>query len=76
MQIKKLSNLEIGADSKSNLFILRHKSKDLFKELLKRNILTADFRQERGIQGMAFVRITVQNREKNNKLLSALKQIN
>lgn len=76
MQIKKLSNLEIGADSKSNLFILRHKSKDLFKELLKRNILAADFRQEKGIQGMGFVRITIQDKPKNIKLLSALKSIN
>lgn len=75
-EINKLDNFEIGADSKTNIFILRHKNKSIFKELLKRNILAADLKNTLGLKGMNFVRITVKTRKENKILLEALKEIN
>lgn len=75
-EISKLKNLELGADTKTNIYLLRHKTKDLYEELLKRNILTADFRKSKGIENMGYARITVSNEETNKKLLNALKEIN
>lgn len=74
-EIKKLPHLEIGADSKTNIFILRHKTKDLFQELLKRRILTADFRQANGLEGKGYVRITIKTRKENGILLKVLREI-
>lgn len=75
-EISKLNNLEIGADTKTNIFLLKHKTKDLYKEFLKRRILTADFRNSKGIENMGYVRITIADEEKNKKLLTCLKEIN
>ncbi len=75
-EISKLSNLEIGADTKANVYILRHKNKDLYQELLKQNILTADFRKAEGLEGSGYVRITIGNQDKNQLLLNALKELN
>lgn len=75
-EISKLKNLEIGSDSKTNIYLLRHRTKDLYEELLKRGIFTADFRKSEGIENMGFVRITVGDEEKNKKLLTCLKEIN
>lgn len=74
-EISKLSNLEIGADTKANVYILRHKNKDLYQELLKRNILTADFRKADGLQGLGYVRITIGDKDRNQLLLNALKEV-
>jgi histidinol-phosphate aminotransferase len=75
-EIKKLKNFEIGADSKTNVFILRHKNKDIFKELLKHNILTADLRNLDGLKGKNFVRVTIKSKKENNILLKVLSIIN
>ncbi len=75
-ELRKLPNFEICSGSKTLFFLLRHKSKDLFELLLKRNILTADFRQANGLKGMGFVRITIRTRKENELLLKVLKQIN
>lgn len=75
-EISKLNTLEIGADTKTNIFLLKHKTKDLYEELLKRHILTADFRNSKGIENMGYVRITIADEEKNKRLLTCLKEIN
>lgn len=74
-EINKLSNIEIGADSKTNIFILRHKTKNIFQELLKKNILTTNLQNTLGLRGMNFIRITVKTRKENKVLLKALKEI-
>lgn len=74
-EISKLPNLEIGADTKTNIYILRHRSKDLYNELLRRNILTADFRTSDGLQNLGYVRITIGDHYKNRLLINALKEI-
>lgn len=74
-EIAKLPNLEIGADTKTNVYILRHKNKDLFQELLKRNILSADFRKADGLQNLGYVRVTIGDKKKNRILLKALKEV-
>jgi len=73
-EIEKLGNFKLGAQSKSNIFILKHNKKDLYTELLRRNILTADFRDAKGLKGLNYVRITISN--KNKILIQALKEIN
>lgn len=74
-EISKLPDLEIGADTKTNVYILRHKNKDLFQELLKQNILTADFRKADGLQNLGYVRVTIGDKKKNITLLKALKEV-
>lgn len=75
-EISKLSKLEIGANTKANVYILRHKNKDLYQELLKHNILTADFRKATGLEDMGYVRITIGDNEKNQQLIKALREVN
>ncbi|MBI2018414.1 histidinol-phosphate aminotransferase family protein [Candidatus Daviesbacteria bacterium] len=75
-EISKLKNLELGADTKTNIYLLKHRTKDLYEELLKKGILTADFRKSKGIENMGFVRITIADEEKNKKFLTSLKEIN
>jgi len=73
--LKKQENLHLIASSKTNVYLLKHKTKDIYKELKKRGILTADFRNAKGIEGKKYVRITVGNKKSNQKLLIALKKI-
>lgn len=74
-EISKLKNLEIGSNTKTNIYLLKHKTKNLYEELFKRNILTADFRKSKGIENMGYVRITIADKEKNKKLLTTLREI-
>ena len=76
LEISKLNSYVISGDSCTNVFIIKHKSKDLYEELKKKKILAADFRQSSGMSGLGYVRITIQNTKKNKKLLEALKKIN
>ncbi|MBL7150795.1 aminotransferase class I/II-fold pyridoxal phosphate-dependent enzyme, partial [Candidatus Microgenomates bacterium] len=73
--LKRLENLQLGSHSKTNVFLLKHKKKDLFEELLKRKILAADFRNADGIEDQGFIRLTVQNRKENAILLKTLSKI-
>ena len=75
-EIRKLSSLVIGGNSKINVFILKHKTKNIFQELLNHKILTADFNQANGLENQGFVRITIKTRQENEILLRALKKIN
>lgn len=75
-EIKGLKNLKIGSLSKTNIFILKHLKKDIYKELLNKNILTADFRNAKGLEGLGYVRITVGDKNKNKTLIKALREIN
>jgi len=74
-QISLIPGLELISGSQANIFLLRHKQKDLFQQLFQRGILVADFRQADGLEDMGFVRITVQDNNKNLKLLKALQRI-
>lgn len=74
-RISELRNLEIGSNTKTNIFILRHKKKNIYKELLQKGILTADFTQSKGIEGMGYARITIADEVKNERLIESLKEI-
>ena len=73
--IRSLPSIELGSDSQTNVILLRHKTKDLFSELKKQKIFSADFRKIEGLEGMGFVRITLQRKENNKKIVAALKKI-
>ncbi len=70
--IAKLPMLELGAESKTNVFLLRHKTDDLHALLLKQGMMTADFNRMNGLEHMRFVRITVKRRKENLMLMKAL----
>ncbi len=72
--IRKLPDLEIGAESQTNVFLLRHKTKNIHALLLHEGILTADFNRMNGLEGMHFVRITVKQHKENLVLIKALKK--
>jgi histidinol-phosphate aminotransferase len=74
-RLTRLVNIEFCKGSLTNIVLLRHKQKDLFKKLLLKGILTADFRESNGLNGKGFIRISVQNRRKNKLLLKALEEI-
>jgi histidinol-phosphate aminotransferase len=74
--ISRLENYHLGGQSVSNIFILKHKKRDLWQSLVRKNILAADFRQSLGLEGKGYVRLTVQSPEKNQKLLQVLKELN
>jgi len=73
--IDNLPSFEIGARSQTSIFLLRHKTRDLFDLLLQRGIKTADFRNTTGLKRMGFVRITIQTPFTNAKLIEALMDI-
>ena len=74
-EIKSMTKIEIASDSKVNFLLIRHKEKDLFLELKKRNILVADFRNANGLENMNYVRIIMRSKEKLDILLDKLRQI-
>lgn len=74
--LESLENIEFIPGSQTNTILVRHTSKDLFKELFNQGILVADFRQADGIKDLGFVRITVHAPEKNTELMKALEKIN
>lgn len=74
-KIDKLPNLERCGNSKTNIFILRHKKKSLFDLLSKQNIEVADFNKMNGLEGLGFVRITIKNRSENKHLLNTLQKV-
>lgn len=73
--IAKLPSFEIGAPSETTIILLRHKTKDLFRLLCKHHILAADMRRTPGLEGMGFVRITIQSQLENTRLLTILQNI-
>ena len=75
-KISHLQNIEIVPGSQTNIMLMRHRKKDLFKELSQRGILTADFRRSCGLEGLGFIRITVRKKSKNVVLIKALERIN
>lgn len=75
-QISLLRNLELMNKSETNIFLLRHKGKKLFEELLQKNILVANMENTRGLEGLHFARVTVGNHADNLLFLQALQAIN
>lgn len=75
-KIKKLENIQVSDKSQTNVFILRHRNKNIFDLLLKEEILTANFNQMNGLEDQNFVRITVKQRRENQLLINALRKIN
>ncbi len=76
-QIKKLKNISLATNSKTNFVLLRSVGHiHLFKRLLEKNILVTDLNKTVGIKNKNFVRITIRDRQSNLTLLKALEEIN
>lgn len=75
-EIARLENIELINKSETNIFLLRHKEKNLFQELLQKDILAADMRNAKGLEGLGFTRVTVGNHKDNRTFLQALQDIN
>lgn len=69
-------NIKFITGSATNLILMKHKSKDLFLELYKRGAVASDWRKAEGISGEGFVRITIGQREHNDKIIEIMKEIN
>lgn len=70
------NNIEYVPGSETNLILLRHKNKDIFEELYKKNAIVSDWRMSEGIQDEKYIRISIGKKKYNNKLLYLLKKIN
>jgi histidinol-phosphate aminotransferase len=70
--ISKIKNIELGGLSKTNIYLLKHKYKNLYEELLKRNILTSNFNEVDGIKNRGYVKVTVAKEKENKKLIKIL----
>lgn len=75
-QMSKLGKLQLGGKSETNVFILRHRNKNLFELLLKEGIVSANFNSMNGLENQGFVRITIKTHEENMLLIEALRKIN
>ena len=75
-EVKKLINIKLVTNSKTNFILLKPVSRfNLFKKLMKKGILVTDLNQTIGIKNKNFIRVTLHDREKNQILLKALKEI-
>lgn len=74
-QLRKIDDVDIIVGSQTNLILFRHKTKNIFLELLKRNILIADFNNAKGIENLQFARVSVGTRQQNIHLIQALQEI-
>jgi histidinol-phosphate/aromatic aminotransferase/cobyric acid decarboxylase-like protein len=73
--IAKLKNFQIIFQSKTNFIFMRHKTKNLFDELLVQNIISADWNTAPGIENLGFVRISLNTPLLNDSLIQALTAI-
>lgn len=70
------NDIEFVPESNSNLLLIKHKFKDLFQELYDKNVLASDWRNADGIKDEGFVRISIGQKDQNDKVISLLKEIN
>ena len=61
--------------SDTNIILIKHDNKNLYKELMKRGILTA-IMETKGLKRKGYVRITIKNEEENDLLIKSLGEIN
>lgn len=73
-QIRQMEHIQMGAKSRSGVCIVRHSTGNLFELLRQCGMKTLDFNTQRGLEGQRFVRLGLQNRDRNNELIAALKQ--
>jgi len=73
--VKKNPDLHLLGESQTNIYLIKHKRKDIYQELKKRGILTADLRNEKGLEKQKYVRVTVGNEQDNKKLLKVIKSL-
>jgi histidinol-phosphate aminotransferase len=63
--------------SKTSIILLKHETKNIYKELLKKEIVTANMDTCDGIKGEGWVRVTIQNNQEDNEnLIKVLENIN
>lgn len=75
-QIKEFKNIKLVTISKTNFILLRPvKRFNLFKELLNKGILVTNLNKTIGIKNKNFIRVTLRDRQNNQILLEALKEI-
>lgn len=60
--------------SDTNVMLIKHDNKNLYKELMKRGILAAIMETE-GLKGKGYVRITIKNDEENDILIKSLNEL-
>jgi histidinol-phosphate aminotransferase len=74
--IAKLKNFQIIFQSKTNFIFMRHKTKNLFNELLAQNIVSADWSMAPGIENLGFIRISLNTPPLNDSLIQVLRAVN
>ena len=70
------NNIEFVPESNSNLLLIKHKNKDLFQELYDKNAFASDWRNADGIKGEGFIRISIGQKNQNDRIISLFKEIN
>ena len=73
--IKKFSSIQY-IPTNTSIMIIRHREKNLYKELYKHNILVSDLSNTQGLEGKKYVRITIrEDKHMNNQLIKVLQKI-
>lgn len=75
IELSAFPSLQLVKGSKTNVYLLRHKYKDVYEELARKGILTADFRLSTGLINEKYVRVTVGSEDDNAKLINAVKTL-
>ena len=74
--ISNLKNIDYIPESKTNLIFLRHKAGNTFEKLYKKGYLTSNWNNVSGIEKLGYVRISIGQKIYNNRIITALKEIN
>lgn len=74
-ELDKLPLLTVGGKSETNLFIVKHKQKDIWSELLTKGAVGSDIRDSAGLANKGFVRLSIGDQNYTDKLISVLQKI-
>ncbi len=74
-EIIKLENIEFGSESRTSVYLLRHRRANLFNLLKDAGIETLDYNKEPGLEGLGFVRVGLRSHKDNLRLLEVLRRL-
>ncbi len=72
-EIHNMERIEMGAQSRNGVCIIRHRTGNLWRGLSALGVLTTDFNQHRGLNNQRFVRLGLLDHAENTVLIEALK---
>lgn len=73
-ELRKINNIKIGSDTKTNLLIIKHRKKKLYKLLKSKGIITKDLSKTAGMP-KGYVRLGVRDIKDNKRFINVLRRL-